>query len=258
MTALELARGALAGLERSRRRIDDLNVYPVPDGDTGTNLTMTGRAIVESLEQSTATERAAIAKELTRAALMGARGNSGVILSQIVRGFAEVVGDRPQLDVATVVEAFRSASDAAYRAVRKPVEGTMLTVIRELAEAAEGSSAGEVEELLVELVRAGEESVRGTTEKLDVLRHAGVVDAGGAGLVEILRGIAAAATMYTSCQPCGMCTGAIERSGLGRVVFALSTEQLATLKPPGGPPPVRHEGPALFDEARIPLEGYYQ
>jgi DAK2 domain fusion protein YloV len=194
VTALELARGALAGLERSRRRIDDLNVYPVPDGDTGTNLTMTGRAIVESLEQSTATERAAIAKELTRAALMGARGNSGVILSQIVRGFAEVVGDRPQLDVATVVEAFRSASDAAYRAVRKPVEGTMLTVIRELAEAAEGSSAGEVEELLVELVRAGEESVRGTTEKLDVLRHAGVVDAGGAGLVEILRGIAAAAT----------------------------------------------------------------
>jgi uncharacterized protein len=194
VTALELARGALAALERSRRRIDDLNVYPVPDGDTGTNLTLTGRAIVEALEQSTTTERAAIAKELTRAALMGARGNSGVILSQIVRGFVEVAGDRPELDVATVADAFRSASEAAYRGVRKPVEGTMLTVIRELAEAAEGSSARDVEALLVELVRAGEESVRGTTEKLDVLRHAGVVDAGGAGLVEILRGIASVVT----------------------------------------------------------------
>src|SRR5688500_4453962 len=183
ISTLELARGALDALERSRRRIDDLNVYPVPDGDTGTNLTFTGRAIVEALEQSTVTERSAIAKELTRAALMGARGNSGVILSQIVRGFVEVAGARSQLDVATVAEAFRSASDAAYRAVRKPVEGTMLTVIRELAESADGSSAKDVEELLVELVRAGEESVRGTTEKLDVLRDAGVVDAGGAGLV---------------------------------------------------------------------------
>ena len=193
-STLELARGALASLEQSRRRIDDLNVYPVPDGDTGTNLTLTGRAIVEALEQSTATERAVIAKELTRAALMGARGNSGVILSQIVRGFADVAGNRPHLDAAALAEAFRSASDAAYRAVRKPVEGTMLTVIRELAEAAERSSVDDVRELLVELVRAGEESVRGTTEKLDVLRHAGVVDAGGAGLFEILRGIAAAAT----------------------------------------------------------------
>jgi uncharacterized protein len=194
VTVLELARGALAALERSRRRIDDLNVYPVPDGDTGTNLTLTARAIVEALEQSTATERSTVAKELTRAALMGARGNSGVILSQIVRGFAEVVGEAPELGVTMVAAAFRSASDAAYRAVREPVEGTMLTVIRELAEAAERSPASNVEELLVELVHAGEESVRGTTEKLDVLRHAGVVDAGGAGVVEILRGIAGAAT----------------------------------------------------------------
>ena len=168
-SARELARGALASLEQSRRRIDDLNVYPVPDGDTGTNLTLTARAIVEALEQSTATERAAIAKELTRAALMGARGTRG-----------DPLADRPRLRRSRGQsaasrrrdpgEAFRSASDAAYRAVRKPVEGTMLTVIRELAEAAERSSVEDVE-LLVELVRAGEESVRGTTEKLDVLRH---------------------------------------------------------------------------------------
>jgi DAK2 domain fusion protein YloV len=194
VTPAELARGALASLEQSRRRIDDLNVYPVPDGDTGTNLTLTGRAIVEALEQSTAPDRATLARELTRAALMGARGNSGVILSQMARGFAEVVGEADALDVATIAKALRAASDAAYSAVREPVEGTMLTVIRELAEAAERSAAPNVEALLIELVAAGDESVRGTTEKLDVLKRAGVVDAGGAGVVEIVRGLAAAAS----------------------------------------------------------------
>jgi DAK2 domain fusion protein YloV len=192
--ARELARATLASLERNRRRIDDLNVYPVPDGDTGTNLTMTARAIVEALEASEASDRAALAKELTRAALMGARGNSGVILSQIVRGFAEVIGEAEEIDARELARAFRSASDAAYRAVRHPVEGTMLTVVREVAEAAERpeSRSLEVPALLAELVRAGDESVAGTQEKLDVLRDAGVVDAGGAGLAEILRGLAAA------------------------------------------------------------------
>ena len=91
--ARELARGALAAMESSRQRIDDLNVYPVPDGDTGTNLLLTTRAVVEAAESSTASDRAQLAKELTRAALMGARGNSGVILSQIVRGAADVLGE---------------------------------------------------------------------------------------------------------------------------------------------------------------------
>jgi uncharacterized protein len=187
MTVLELARAALASLEASRRRIDDLNVYPVPDGDTGTNLTLTGRGIVEALEASTATDRATVAKELTRAALMSARGNSGVILSQIVRGAAEVLAD--ELDVA---RALRGASDAAYRAVRRPVEGTMLTIVRELAEDAERRGGEAVEELLPALVRHGEEALARTPEQLDVLKAAGVVDAGGAGLVEIVRGISAA------------------------------------------------------------------
>jgi DAK2 domain fusion protein YloV len=193
--ALELARGALASLEQSRRRIDDLNVYPVPDGDTGTNLTLTGRAIVETLETSRPRDRAALAQELTRAALMGARGNSGVILSQIVRGVADGIAETSaEIDARTVARALRSASDAAYRAVREPVEGTMLTVIRELAEAAEGADAADVPALLVELVRAGEDSVARTQHQLDVLRAAGVVDAGGAGLLEIVRGIAATVT----------------------------------------------------------------
>jgi fatty acid kinase len=188
-----LARGALDSLERNRTRIDDLNVYPVPDGDTGTNLALTVRGVVEALERTTATDRAALARETTRAALMSARGNSGVILSQIVRGAAEVLGSAEGVDAETLAHAFRGASDQAYRAVRKPVEGTMLTVIRELAEVAEQEASGLAPaELLTRLVGHGEEAVAHTPEQLDVLRQAGVVDAGGAGLVELLRGLAAA------------------------------------------------------------------
>ncbi len=195
-TVRELAGAALASLEANRQRIDDLNVYPVPDGDTGTNLTMSARAVVEALESSTAGDRRAIAREVTRAALMGARGNSGVILSQIVRGAADVLGEGETIDAEVVARAVRAASDAAYRAVRRPVEGTMLTVIREIAEEAEaGAPAGPaIGDRLIELVRRGEDAVARTPEQLAILREAGVVDAGGAGLVEIVRGIAAAVT----------------------------------------------------------------
>jgi fatty acid kinase len=186
----ELARGALASLERSRQRIDDLNVYPVPDGDTGTNLTMTVRAVVDELDKSTAKDRPALVKEVTRAALMGARGNSGVILSQIIRGAAEVLGSEETIDGQVVAQAFQAARDAAYRAVREPVEGTMLSVIRELAEESE-EGVDAVPELLERLVWRGEQAVARTPEQLDVLREAGVVDAGGAGLLEIVRGLAA-------------------------------------------------------------------
>jgi DAK2 domain fusion protein YloV len=179
--ARELAHAALASLERSRQRVDDLNVYPVPDGDTGTNMTMTARAVVEELDQTDTDERVALLKQVTRAALMGARGNSGVILSQIIRGAAEALG-RDE----TLAEVFRSASDAAYRAVRQPVEGTMLSVIRELAEEAESGAD------LAQIVRRGEEAVARTPEQLAVLREAGVVDAGGAGLLELVRGLASA------------------------------------------------------------------
>jgi DAK2 domain fusion protein YloV len=189
----ELARAALASLERNRQRIDDLNVYPVPDGDTGTNMTMTVRAVVDDLERSTATDRAALVKEVTRAALMGARGNSGVILSQIVRGAAEVLGTRPEIDGRTVAAAFQAARDAAYRAVREPVEGTMLSVIREMAEETEDPGTDpDTPALLALVVRRGDEAVARTPEQLDVLREAGVVDAGGAGLLELVRGLAAA------------------------------------------------------------------
>ncbi|HJQ74233.1 MAG TPA: DAK2 domain-containing protein, partial [Gaiellaceae bacterium] len=166
---------------------------PVPDGDTGTNLTMTVRALVEAVDQTSAGSRESLARDVARGALMGARGNSGVILSQIVRGVADVLAESTNgIDPALTARALRGASDAAYRAVRRPVEGTMLSVIRELAEEAERRSREPepLGELLVELVRHGEEAVARTPEQLEVLREAGVVDAGGAGLVELLRGLA--------------------------------------------------------------------
>jgi dihydroxyacetone kinase-like predicted kinase len=187
------AAAALASIEANRRRVDDLNVYPVPDGDTGTNLTLTVRAVVESLADVEAEAPVDVARAVTRAALMGARGNSGVILSQIVRGAVEALADEGAVDPRAVAEALRGASDAAYRAVRRPVEGTMLTVIRELAEEAEAQAgqAGDVNELFSAVIARGEDALARTPEQLAVLREAGVVDAGGAGLLEIVRGIAA-------------------------------------------------------------------
>jgi DAK2 domain fusion protein YloV len=181
---LALARAALAALEASRQRIDDLNVYPVPDGDTGTNMTETARAVVAALERGES--------DIVRASLMGARGNSGVILSQIVRGAVEGLPSGA-VEVPALAAALRGASDAAYAAVRNPQEGTMLTVVRELAEKAEAQvgSGALLDEALSELLAHGEEALARTQQQLDVLRQAGVVDAGGAGLVEILRGIAA-------------------------------------------------------------------
>ena len=137
---------------------------------------------------------------------MGARGNSGVILSQIVRGAAEVLGSAEQLDSPTVAAALRAASDVAYRGVRQPVEGTILTVIREMAEEAEGRIADDLApgELLQAVLARGEAALARTTEQLDVLRDAGVVDAGGAGLVEIVRGLVAAVTGEELAAPAPM------------------------------------------------------
>jgi hypothetical protein len=183
MRIRELVQGARGTIEAHRRRIDDLNVYPVPDGDTGTNLTLTVRAIDEALQKDGPDDRAGLAHEVSRAALMGARGNSGVILSQIIRGATDSLAQSDDL-----AKAFRSASDAAYRAVKKPVEGTMLTAIRAMADAAERKAD------LPSIIAAGDATVAKTREMLPVLKEAGVVDAGAAGLVEIVRGVHAALT----------------------------------------------------------------
>jgi DAK2 domain fusion protein YloV len=183
--SLGLARAALAALEASRTRIDDLNVYPVPDGDTGTNMTLTVRAVVEALERDADAS-------IARAILMGARGNSGVILSQQVRGVVETLPPDAVVDVPALARALRAGSDRGYAAVPQAKEGTMLTVGRALAERAEELAATDVPlaDALADLVAHGETALERTTEQLDVLRQAGVVDAGGAGLLEIVRGIA--------------------------------------------------------------------
>jgi uncharacterized protein len=188
---LALARAAEASLEANRARLDDLNVYPVPDGDTGTNMLLTARAVVETLESTESGSREELCEAVAHAALLGARGNSGVILSQIVRGAADVLGAAEEIDSATLARALAAASDAAYGAVREPAEGTMLTVVRDVAANAEGRTDATLPDLMTELVSRGDEAVARTQEQLDVLREAGVVDAGGAGLVDVLRGLAA-------------------------------------------------------------------
>jgi DAK2 domain fusion protein YloV len=194
--ALALSRAALNSLERNRRRIDDLNVYPVPDGDTGTNMTLTVRGVVDALEADgdPAADRVAVARLVARAALLGGRGNSGVILSVIVRGVTDVVGAADTIDAKAVAAALRSASDLAYSKVSNPVEGTMLTAIRVLAETAEGAGELDLPELMRLLVERGDAAVLRTQEQLEILRDAGVVDAGAAGLLEVVRGVASHAT----------------------------------------------------------------
>jgi DAK2 domain fusion protein YloV len=157
---------------------------------------LTARGVADALGESTAAGREELAAEASRAALMSARGNSGVILSQIVRGAADALAASAEIDAVAIARACTAASTEAYAAVREPVEGTMLTVMRELAEEAEARSSPGVQpaELLAALVARGEDAVARTTEQLDVLRQAGVVDAGGAGLLELVRGIAAAVT----------------------------------------------------------------
>ena len=180
---------AYAALKLRAAKIDALNVYPVPDGDTGTNMLLTLRSVMEAVAASPDLRGEAAAKAVSRAALMGARGNSGVILSQILRGACEKLGHASSLDGKTLAEALGGAKERAYSAVREPVEGTMLSVVKDAAAAAqafvEGGKSDPVE-VLREAARAAHESVRRTPELLRVLREAGVVDAGGYGVAVIL------------------------------------------------------------------------
>ncbi|MDX6524796.1 MAG: fatty acid kinase [Gaiellales bacterium] len=182
---------ACATLAAARHRIDDLNVFPVPDGDTGTNMARTAEAVAIALRELGPADAAAQAAVATRAALMGARGNSGIILSQVVRGAVEQLVLETELDGDAIARALRAARDAAYAAVSVPVEGTMLTVLHEMARGAAETQTVVRERALEAALAAGEEALARTPEQLPRLREAGVVDAGGAGLVELLRGLLA-------------------------------------------------------------------
>jgi DAK2 domain fusion protein YloV len=193
--AVLLVRGALDAIEAERQFVNDLNVYPVPDGDTGTNLALTVRAVLEELERAHGNGIHDVAAAVTKGSLMGARGNSGVILSQIVRGVCEVFSTSGSLDTSYAKRALQEGAAAAYRAVRQPVEGTMLTVVREMATAGQDVPDGAPLAVLVERVaEAGRLAVERTPQQLAVLRKAGVVDAGGYGLLVLFRGLLAGAT----------------------------------------------------------------
>ncbi len=190
--ARELLAAGFAALEQRKQEINDLNVYPVPDGDTGTNLALTVRGMVDSVSLLPEdTSEREVCSVISQAALMGARGNSGVILSQIVRGAMEVLGQDGPVTQDVLTRALRHATETAYRAVRRPVEGTMLTVLREMAEAAaQAPDAQRLEAYLAEVIAAGWKSVESTPSLLLVLAEAGVVDAGGFGLVVLVEGAA--------------------------------------------------------------------
>jgi hypothetical protein len=191
--AAALVEGALATLDAERSLINDLNVYPVPDGDTGTNLFLTVRAIQEELARTSQSDVVAVASAITKGSLMGARGNSGVILSQIVRGMCSECRPGRTLDVDGLKRAFREGTAAAYRAVKQPVEGTMLTVIREMSAAADRlPDDAPLGDALTAILASGHIAVEHTQRQLAALRQAGVVDAGGYGLLVIFRGLAEA------------------------------------------------------------------
>jgi len=192
LAAITIIGAALAAIEAERGVINDLNVYPVPDGDTGTNLALTVRAVLEELQLSDIEGIPAVAAAVTKGSLMGARGNSGIILSQVVRGLCDVWGRSADLTTADFKEALSEGATSAYRAVKEPVEGTMLTVIRKMAEAAQSvpDTLG-IDRLLVAVEEAGRVAVEKTTEQLPALQKAGVVDAGGYGLLVLFRGLAA-------------------------------------------------------------------
>jgi DAK2 domain fusion protein YloV len=180
-----------AWLARNIEGINSLNVFPVPDGDTGTNMALTMQAAVKQVAESPSHSVEEIARSLSYGALMGARGNSGVILSQILRGFAESVTGKERIAAPDFAEALVAATATAYRAVLKPVEGTILTVIKDTGEAAR-NAAGKLNSfafVMGETAKAAKASVGRTPLLLDKLRDAGVVDAGGQGLWILLDGM---------------------------------------------------------------------
>jgi len=188
----QLTEAALTWLRTNQQIVNALNVFPVPDGDTGTNMTLTMQSAIDALGESGETSVSKVAKAVAHGALMGARGNSGVILSQLWRGFARAMDDVPLLDAALLTQAFAEARDTAYKGVVHPVEGTILTVAKDNARAAQealDAGAQSTLDILERVVEEAAESVERTPDLLPVLREAGVVDSGGKGLFFILEGM---------------------------------------------------------------------
>ena len=199
MMLKEMFSSGAALLTQNRESVDALNVFPVPDGDTGSNMSQTITAAIKEMNAKRYTSAADVADAVARGALKGARGNSGVILSQILRGIARGLAGHEDVDCALMIQAVRQGANTAYKAVMKPKEGTILTVIRVIAEDLErsGGKCETLEELFKLLLTSGDAILKKTPEMLPVLKQAGVVDSGGMGLMVIFRGMYAALTGET-------------------------------------------------------------
>ena len=186
-----LVEAGMTWLRTNQQVVNSLNVFPVPDGDTGTNMSLTLQAAWNEVKDKGTKHLGEMAAAFSKGALMGARGNSGVITSQILRGFSRGVHEVETLDVETFIKALAEARDTAYKGVVKPVEGTILTVIKETANAAEAArgSVKDAIELLELAVKAADEAVKKTPEMLPILKQAGVVDSGGKGLFFFMEGM---------------------------------------------------------------------
>lgn len=188
-----LAKMFLAGagnIEAKKEFINELNVFPVPDGDTGTNMSLTIMAAAKEVSAIETLDMMTLAKAISSGSLRGARGNSGVILSQLFRGFTKAIKEHEEIGVTTLAAACVKAKETAYKAVMKPKEGTILTVARGIAEKAEELSweTDDLEEFIPQVIAHAEEVLQRTPEMLPVLKEAGVVDSGGQGLLEVLKG----------------------------------------------------------------------
>ncbi|MBP3653030.1 MAG: DAK2 domain-containing protein, partial [Clostridia bacterium] len=195
----EMFSSGAALLVQNRESVDALNVFPVPDGDTGSNMSQTITAAIKEMNLKRSAAVADVADAVARGALKGARGNSGVILSQILRGIARGLAGHEEIDCPLLIEAIRQAAITAYKAVMKPKEGTILTVIRVISEDMEkqGPKYTDIQELFKLLLTSGDAILKKTPEMLPVLKQAGVVDSGGMGLMVIFRGMYAALTGET-------------------------------------------------------------
>ena len=182
--------GAYELLNENREMVNALNVFPVPDGDTGTNMTMTMKSGVDKVNQLNSESCDEIAKALSQGTLMGARGNSGVILSQLVRGLSKAIKGKSVIETADIKEIFQIANQTAYKAVMKPTEGTILTVSQKMTEKANEAYTDEIEldQYLFEIISEGQIALDNTPNQLPVLKEAGVVDSGGQGLITLLKG----------------------------------------------------------------------
>lgn len=199
LTAPEFQAMMIAGADRLNENVDlinSLNVFPVPDGDTGTNMNMSFVSGIEKLKESTSNHVGELSNALAKGLLMGARGNSGVILSQIFRGFSKAIENEADLDGRTFAKAFAGGVESAYKAVMKPVEGTILTVARESALAGEQAAkeSDDIIEIMREIVQGASIALEKTTDMLPVLKQVGVVDSGGKGLLCIYEGFLSSLT----------------------------------------------------------------